>query len=63
MSETDLVHHGYYLLQIRTDHTTPAVMTGVLEDLRTGRRFPFDSLERLNALVRPSGPASPCPKE
>ena len=64
MPEPDPVRNGYFLLQVRTDCSGPRpAMSGVLEDLRTGRRFPFDSLERLQALVHPAGPAGPWAEE
>lgn len=64
MPESAPIHHGYFLLQVRADRTTPAVaLSGVLEDLRTGRRFPFESLEHLQALVHPAGPAGPWAEE
>jgi hypothetical protein len=57
MSQPADVRHGYFLLQVRTEaaEKRPA-LSGVLEDLRTGRRFSFDSLERLQALMHPAGP-------
>ena len=52
MDEPPAARHEYFLLQVHAEQRRhPPVVTGVLEDLRTGRRFPFGTLEDLTRLI------------
>lgn len=53
MAEPTEELHGYFLLQVRTRAAGGWEVSGVLEDLRTGCRFAFESLSDLNRLVHP----------
>lgn len=53
MSDRGKVMHSYYLLHVCSHGGAPEEISGMIEDLRTGRRFPFATLSALTRLVRP----------
>ncbi|MCC6319094.1 MAG: hypothetical protein IT361_15545 [Gemmatimonadaceae bacterium] len=53
MSDRDRAIHSYYLLHVCSQGGAHEEISGMIEDLRTGRRFPFATLSALTRLVRP----------